>query len=83
MNKLILLAIAALALPALHTTAYADDESKTVIKKQVDVDGDDREVTEEVTRESDDDDASYTRETTIERDDGSSTTTTTTTSEDD
>jgi hypothetical protein len=84
MNKLITLVIAVLALSVMHPAVYADDESKTVIKKSVDVDDPDKEITEEVTKETDDGESTYKRETTIENDDdsSSSTTTTTTTTDD-
>lgn len=84
MNKLITLVIAVLTLSGIHPLVYADEESKTVIKKSVDVDDPDKEVTEEVTKETDDGESTYTRETTIDNDDdsSSSTTTTTTTTDD-
>jgi len=84
MNKLITLVIAILALPGVHPVVYADEETETVIERNVDVDAPDKEVTEEVTTETDDGESTYTRETTIESDDdsSSSTTTTTTTTDD-
>lgn len=84
MNKLITLVVAVFAFSGLHPVVHADEESETVIKKNVEVDGLDKEVTEEVTTETDDGESTYTRETTIENDDDTShrTTTTTTTTDD-
>ena len=84
MNKLITLVIAVLALSGVHPVVYADEETETTVRKTVDVDAPDKEVTEEVTTETDDGESTYTRETTVESDDdsSSSTTTTTTTTDD-